>query len=205
MSAETPPPLPPLPPPPRRWGRRIGLAAAALGALGLLGLVALIALRVAGLIAFYRLPTASMTPAINRDDNICVEGITYLYRQPVRGEIIAFKSDGLPGMPPGEKYVKRVVGLPGERLRVSGGTLYVNDEPASSCNKNGEIHYTDGLGTHLRREDETFTVPADSYFVLGDNSPVSADSRTWGAIPARAVVGRAVFCYAPAADAGWIQ
>lgn len=204
MSGEIPPPLPP-PPRPRRWGRRIGIAAAVVGAVGLLGFVALIALRVAGLIAFYRLPTASMAPAINRDDNICVEGITYLRRPPARGEIIAFKSDGLPDTTPGEKYVKRVVGLPGEQLRITGGTLYVNDEPVSLRNKDGEIRYTNTVGLHLRREDKTFVVPADSYFVLGDNSPNSADSRVWGAIPARAVAGRVVFCYLPAADAGRIR
>ena len=201
-----PPPRPARAPPARRgWGGELGIAAAGVGVFGTTGVVALVALRVAGLIAVYKIPSATMAPAINRNDDIFVEGLTYLHRRPARGEVITFKNDGLPGVSPGEKYVKRLVGLPGDRLRIAGGTLYVNDETAFFRNKNGEIHYTNGIGTHLRREDETFVVPADSYFVLGDNSPVSADSRIWGAIPAHSVVGRAVFCYEPAADAGWIR
>ena len=178
MSGDVPPlPSPPPPPLPRRqWGWKIGIAAAVVGICVCTVVIVLVVLRVIGLIGVYKIPSATMAPAINRNDDIFVEGITYLRRRPVRGEVIAFQGDGLSGVHPGEKYVKRLIGLPGDRLRISGGTLYVNEEPASFRNRNGEIHYTTGIGTHLRHEEETFIVPTDSYFVLGDNSPVSADS-----------------------------
>ncbi len=204
--AGLPPPLPPLRRlAPARWGLRIAIVAAVLGVFVFLGFCALIALRVGGMIVPYKIPTANMAPAINRDDQIFMEGITYRFRPPARGEIIVFEADALPNTKPGERYVKRLVGLPGDRLRISGGTLYINDQPSPLRNKAGEMHYTTGMGTYLRDDGDTFTVPYGKYFVLGDNSPNSADSRMWGAIPTGWVTGRAVYCYRPSRNAGWLR
>ena len=201
-----PPPLPAPRRPSSKWsGRNAGIAAAVFGACIFLCFCVVVALRVYGLIEVYKMPSASMAPAINRDDNILVEGITYRYKQPARGDLIVFKGDELPRTKPGERYIKRLVGLPGDHLRISDSTLYINDEPALFRNKEGEIHYATGLGPYLRREGETFTVPDGSYFVLGDNSPNSADSRMWGAIRTSLVTGRAVFCYFPSQNVGWLR
>ena len=166
----------------------------------------LVGLSVIGYVRFLRLHADSMAPAIQGDDDICVERLTYLFRQPRRGDIIIFKANDIPQAKLGELYVKRVVGLPGERLRLSGGTLYVNEQPVLLRNRAGDIRYASStFGTYLRDDGDACMVPEATYFVLGDNPIRSFDSRMWGSVPASAVVGRVAFCYEPAKDAGWVR
>ena len=124
----------------------------------------------------YSIPSRSMAPTLEPGDQIVVT--RYVRSRPERGDVIVFRS------PAGgeELLVKRVVALPGDlidsrlgRVRIGGHTLpepYVLREAAS-----GAI--------------ESQIIPADSYYVLGDNRDDSADSRSWGAVPAAYVVGRA--------------
>jgi signal peptidase I len=94
--------------------------------------------------------------------------------------------------------VKRDVGLPGDRVRIADGKLFINDEHVTLANAEGEIRYTNlPRSMYLHSAEKDFTVPADSYFVLGDNSPESADSRFWGCVPAKNILSRAWFCYYP--------
>ena len=172
--------------------------------------VALVALRLFGLLIPYSVPTAAMSPAIDAGDSILMEGITYLGKKPKRGDIVVFKTDDIrPGGPipqRGEIYMKRLVGFPGEKLRLADGILYVNEQPASFHNRDGEIHYPRLPGsTYLINDSQTVTVPEGCYFVLGDNSPHSADSRLWGFVPSKSVLGRAAFCYWPMRRMGSIK
>ncbi len=161
---------------------------------------------------FY-IPSSSMVPTLEEQDRMVVEKISYLFREPARGEVIVFAGDELPaegdggfdevvtavgrflGVIPADArdYVKRVIGLPGDTVLIEDGVVSVNgvelDEPY--------VVNTDD------RSFGPFEVPADRLFVLGDNRPNSADSRFGlGYIEMDHVVGRAAFVLWPFDHAG---
>lgn len=163
-------------------------------------------LRPLGLIRPFRMPTTAMTPSVSPGDHFMMDGLTYLIRKPRRGDIVVFKTDGIQSIPAGQIYIKRVVGEPGERLRITDGKAYVNDKPTSLRNAAGEIVYGSTPGQrHLLSGNETLIVPAGHYFVVGDNSTNSADSRHWGFLPANNIMGRAGFRYWPRHRIGLIE
>jgi signal peptidase I len=134
-----------------------------------------------------------------------MERFTFLKREPRRGDIVVFKTDGIERLPPDSGiFVKRVAGEPGERLQLSEGKLYVNGTNAHLSNASGEIHHT-SMGTYLGNKYETLTVPDGHYFVLGDNSTNSADSRFWGFLPVKNILGRVSFCYSPRQRTGSVK
>ena len=131
--------------------------------------------------------------------------MTFLARKPRRGDIIVFKSDGIASLPSATFYLKRVTGEPSDHVRISEGKLFVNDKQVALRNATGEIAYD--LPPHV----ETFslktdvTVPAGCYFVLGDNSTNSLDSRFWGSLPRENIIGRILFCYWPPQKVGGVK
>ena len=78
-----------------------------------------------------------------------MEGVTFIARQPHRGDVVVFSTDGIDSLPPATFYVKRVAGEPGDHLRISEGKLFVNDKEVSLSNAAGEIvyHMPPGAGT----------------------------------------------------------
>lgn len=107
----------------------------------------------------------------------------YLFRAPQRGDIIVFH-------PPGgvqEDFVKRVIGVPGDKIDIHDGRVYVNDDPLD------EKVETHPLGTL----EYPLTVPDGEYFVLGDNRRESNDSRRWGFARADQIIGRVMIRYWP--------
>jgi signal peptidase I len=177
----------------------------------LLGLAAsvpitLVLLRLFGLIIPFLIPQQSMAPALSGGDHALMEGFTYLTRKPQRGDVVVFRASNLPPLQDGVTYVKRVVGLPGERIRISDGKLYVDEHIVELNNRDGVIAYANWPDTtYLATRDSTVVVPQGHYFVLGDNSSNSLDSRFWGFLPAKAIRGRMWFCYWPPEDAGSIR
>jgi signal peptidase I len=165
----------------------------------------LIVLRVCGLVRPFSVPTGAMTPAVSPGDHIIMEGVTFLSRQPRRGDIVVFKSDGIGLVPPGTFYVKRVAGEPGDHLRISEGKLFINDKQVSLSNAVGEIVYDQPPGAERFSLKTDLTVPDDCYFVLGDNSTNSLDSRFWGSVPRGNIIGRVSFCYWPPQRAGGVK
>ena len=156
-----------------------------------------ISLRAAGLLIPYRIPAAGMQPAIQHDDQIAMEGVTYLFRTPRRGEMIVFSTNGIPSLAPNEVFVKRVAGVPGDRLRIADGRLLVNGQPAIFPPSGAKpVRYVNA-GNFLRTPSEEFLVPPQSYFVLGDNSINSLDSRYWGVVPKANLRGKVWFRYWP--------
>jgi signal peptidase I len=129
------------------------------------------------------IPTGSMIPTLNNGEAVLVVRIPYYFREPRRGEIIVFKYP----LNPSQEYVKRLIGLPGDTIEIKHGNVYVN----------GELLKED----YVKRKDDynygPIKVPKDSYFVLGDNRPVSVDSRSWGFVPKKNLVGQAILLLWP--------
>ncbi|HSY44247.1 MAG TPA: signal peptidase I [Candidatus Acidoferrum sp.] len=165
----------------------------------------LIILRLLGLFHVFYIPYGSMAPAISQGDSIAVEGLTFLMRSPRRGDIVVFKTQDTPPLTPGAFYIKRVAGLPGDHLLISGGELFIDDKLVTLSNNEGEIVYDMPLSASSFLLQTNVTVPDDCYFLLGDNSTNSLDSRFVGSIARNDIKGLAVFCYWPPARIGAIK
>ncbi|MFH1542038.1 MAG: signal peptidase I [bacterium] len=131
-------------------------------------------------IQIFWIPSGSMEPTLNISDRIVVNKVIYNFREPRREEIIVFRQVG---SYPGHKkdLIKRVIGLPGEILQIRNGFVFINDEMLE------EQH-------PLNREYSDFgpvTIPEGHYFMMGDNRPASADSRYWGFLPRKLIIGPA--------------
>ena len=166
---------------------------------------ALMILRLTGLVHPFSVPTGAMAPAISPGDHILMEGMSYLRHNPRRGDNVVFQTDGIASLPPAQIHVKRVAGLPGDHLRISDGHLFVNDKPVNLSNACGEILYFLPPGSPNFSPQTNVIVPNGSYFVLGDNSTNSFDSRFWGSVPRANILGRVSLCYWPPRRAGKIK
>ena len=134
------------------------------------------------LLAFFmRLPQVSglsMAPHIASGEFVLINTVAYRMHAPQSGDIIAFNHDD----PTPEVFIKRVVGLPGDTVRIDRGTVYVNGAPLSEP----YVHYPDD------RSFPQVTVPPNSLYVLGDNRADSDDSRFWGFVNESQVLGKAM-------------
>ena len=161
-----------------------------------------------GYLHCYRVPTGAMKPTLMPGDDFCMERVSYIFRQPRRGEIIVFRTAGIIGIPeptqpaPNRTFVMRIVGLPQDQLQLSGDTLLVNGKPDTALR---DIHLsTTTHAIYLSGPGSKVQVPADSYFVVGDNFNSSFDSRYWGFVPKKNINGRAAYRYWPLARAGFL-
>lgn len=174
----------------------------------------------------FRIPSASMMPTLLEGDFILVNKFTYGLRLPVlrteildlgeprRGDVVVFR------FPPDESmdYIKRVVGLPGDRIQYRDKQLYINGEPVP-MHYLGEYQGKGAPGARLLEErlgevthemlhipwrpgndypdriGAAVVVPPGHYFVMGDNRDNSNDSRVWGFVPRENLVGRAFFIW----------
>lgn len=166
----------------------------------------------------FEIPSKSMVETLLVGDHVFVDRVRFApetrwmgplvpYRDIRRGDIVVFLSPQQPGL----YVVKRIRGVPGDRLRVEQGRLYVNgalqDEPFVSRNGQqdpaadfpAEIPF--GASAEWRVQlpfyvkDGELTVPSDRYFAMGDNREISLDSRYWGFIPRENIIGRPMFIY----------
>jgi signal peptidase I len=175
-------------------------------AVTIIGAIAIVLAIKAFVINPYRIPSSSMEPTLHCarpaqgcearfSDRVLANRFIYHFTDPKRGDVVVFET------PPaasecggvGETFVKRIIGLPGERvqirLRQGAAFVYINgqrlDEP-----------YIE----HDRRDigpGETFRVPEGHYFVMGDNRSASCDSRVWGAVPEENLIGKVFMTYWP--------
>ena len=144
----------------------------------------------------YRIPSASMENTLLIGDRVLVDRISWRFSQPERGDIVVFH-------PPfdGPVLIKRIIGLPGDEVSLSGGFVYINgrrlNEPyvrRIAGHQEPSEPFSNGLPWSLQ---EPFKVPAGSYFVMGDNRTDSGDSREFGPIKRGQFVGRAFAKYWP--------
>ncbi len=202
MNPDTPPPLPKTVgvPTSRRSKVIIGLALVPVCLYG-----ALIVLRICGMVRPFSIPTDAMTPAVSAGDHIVMEGVTFVARQPRRGDIVVFRTDGVASLPPATLYIKRVAGEPGDHLRISEGKLFVNDQQVSLSNSLGQIVYSLPSRAEFLPPRLDLTVPQGCYFLVGDNSTNSLDSRYYGSIPRGNILGRVSFCFWPPQRVGAVK
>lgn len=179
----------------------------------------------------FRIPSGSMIPTLRVGDFILVEKFSYGVRLPVvpwrlfptgapeRGDVIVFRYPEDPSL----RYIKRVVGLPGDHVSLRDGWLYLDGERVAVAEA-GTYAGAQHRGATLYREElpgaphellrlperppleDDFVVPEGHYYVLGDNRDSSNDSRRWGPVPESHLVGEALvvwFSWGPGSDPDW--
>lgn len=133
----------------------------------------------------------SMVPNFHDKDYIITNKLAARFSQPVRGEVIILKN---PRNPEKEVFIKRVVGLPGETLKLSNGRVYINGNLLEEPYLTPDVQTT---GESVLKEGDEITIPADNYFVLGDNRRNSSDSRDFGLLKKELIIGQAYLRYWP--------
>jgi signal peptidase I len=133
---------------------------------------------------------SSMEPTLHNGQYLIISKIAYWVRPPERGDIIVLRPPG----DVGEDYIKRVIGLPGERIEVRDGKVWVDgvllDEPYIS---------------NLPDYPESWDLGEGEYVVLGDNRNNSDDSHKWGPLARESIVGKAWLCYWPPEQWGMVE
>ena len=162
------------------------------------------------IMAPFKIPSGSMRMTLIEGDRILVSKFIYRLHAPRRGDIVVFYHDWQPFrerlfdrsrpllerlFTPGRPFIKRLIGVGGDRVEIREGQVWVNDQRVSGHPIFETNHYYNqgpygGAG-------HTIHVPADAYFVLGDNSALSNDSRYWGFVPKRLMIGEAVCIFWP--------
>src|SRR5437870_6319973 len=142
--------------------------------------------------------------AVDTGDQVFVDKFSYNFVKPHRGDVFVFRTRNIPDI--GDQtqfYIKRLAGLPNDTLRIEPPKLYANGKLAEGYGfqrvmeaKNGYRGYGPGHSA-LADPTKTLQVPAHTYFAMGDNSYNSYDSRYWGPVPERNLVGRGLFVYWP--------
>jgi signal peptidase I len=150
----------------------------------------------------YRIPSSSMEPTLHCakpgawceghfSDRVLVNRLSYRFASPKRGQIVVFDAPAKAAQVCGEggTYVKRLIGLPGDRLSERNGVMYVNGH------KLAEPYLPKAY-----RDANTDTwprIPAGHYFFMGDDRRHSCDSRSWGTVPRKSLIGPLLFTYWP--------
>jgi len=148
--------------------------------------------------------------AVDTGDQVFVDKCSYNFVKPHRGDVFVFRTNNIPGIPGDAEtgqpfYIKRLAGLPGDTLRIEPPLLYVNGKLGDAYGFKRVMEARDGYRgygyvtgqSYLTNPNGSFQVPKNGYFVLGDNSYNSADSRYWGIVPEDNLVGRGLLVYWP--------
>jgi len=135
-------------------------------------------------------------------DQLFVDRVSYHFVRPQVGEGFVFRTGNIPDLGGDQYYIKRLVGVPGDELRIARPVLYRNGEPitgsvAFAKNATEADSYVGYRQEGRFRDGATVTVGEDQYMTLGDNSANSLDGRYWGTVPAKDAVGRPLFIYYP--------
>lgn len=133
---------------------------------------------------------SSMEPNFHNNEYILTDKISYRFTEPKRGEVVIFKSPKNPEV----DYIKRIIGLPSEQVKIQNGSVYINDK------KLGEPYLEETTILYpgsFMQEGVEITIPSNEYFVFGDNRSHSSDSREFGPISRNLIIGRAFMRYWP--------
>lgn len=140
----------------------------------------------------HKIKGQSMDPTFPDKEYLLTEKVSYYIHEPQRGDVVVFQPP--PPNSDQDEFIKRIIGLPGEKVMVKVGKVYING------NQLKEAYLADTVYTGTEgymAEAQEFTVPAGQYFVMGDNRPHSSDSRSWGPVAKAKISGRAWIVYWP--------
>jgi signal peptidase I len=158
----------------------------------------------------YKIPTTSMVPTLMPGDKIFVSKVAYGPKVPFtplrlpglksleRGEVVVF-------VPPSDRnkaYIKRLIGLAGDRVLIKDGNIYVNGKQIADPRIARNYYYNQG---QCVKDDKEVIVSKGKYFFLGDNSINSQDSRYWGVADEKDIIGKAIFIWWPPKRVGMIE
>lgn len=132
----------------------------------------------------------SMEPNYHNDEYILTDKVSYRFREPDRGDVIIFRAPTNPDV----DYIKRIIALPGEQVKIQNGQVYVNNQPLAEGYVEGT---TPLLPASTMQEGVPIVVADGELFVMGDNRAHSSDSREFGPIDMKSVIGRAFLRYWP--------
>ncbi|WP_319423349.1 signal peptidase I [Pleurocapsa sp. FMAR1] len=134
------------------------------------------------------IPSGSMLPTLQINDRLIIDKISYDFSNPKRGDIVVFNpTKTLEAENFHEAFIKRLIGLPGDKVEVKNGKVYVNNLPIKENYLEARPDYQWG----------PVVVPTNSYLVLGDNRNNSYDSHYWGFVPRQNIIGKAMFRFWP--------
>ena len=158
----------------------------------------------------FRIPSESMVPTLQIGQRVLVDRVSFRFTDPDRGDIVVFKPPSgadsescgaehasdqpCPTHTPDRSdtnFIKRVVGLPGDKLTVKQGYVYIDGE------RQDEPFVRPSADCATCNLEKPVTVPPDHYFMMGDNRGESADSREWGPVPEKWIIGKAFATYWP--------
>ena len=154
------------------------------------------------LVQAFKIPTGSMRTTLLEGDLILVNKFIYgakipfvdlnlpAVRQPRRGDVVVF----IYPENPKKDFIKRLVAIEGETAEIENGTIFINGQPLLDTVFSQRYYYNRG---EFGQEGQKIVVPKNSIFVLGDNSASSQDSRFWGFVPRKNILGKAILIYWP--------
>ena len=142
---------------------------------------------------------ASMEPTFEDRQYLIIDEISYYFRKPHRGEVVIFRYP----RDPSQFFIKRIIGLPGERVEIQGGRVMIFNALHPEGALMEEMYLSPpNRPTHPHL---SISLDADEYFVLGDNRDSSSDSRVWGPLPDKLIIGRVVFRVLPLNQFGVVE
>jgi signal peptidase I len=143
------------------------------------------------------IPSGSMIPSLLINDRIIVDKVSYQFNPPQRGEIIVFYPPESPAIEDtSQPFIKRIIGLPGDRIRIDSGKVFVNDRPLTE----------EYIAAPPNYKIPALTVPPNAYWVMGDNRNFSNDSHVWRFLPKQNIIGRACLRFWPFDQRfGWLN
>jgi signal peptidase I len=140
------------------------------------------------MLSAYVIPSGSMLETLQIGDHILASKVSYIIGRPKAGDIAVFEYP----LEPNKDFIKRIIGAPGDRIEIKDKVVYRNGEPLHEPYKQ-----TRGFGFTINIADDIpeFTVPAEFYFVMGDNRDSSSDSRYWGFVHRKSFKGKSFIIY----------
>lgn len=147
----------------------------------------------------FKIPSGSMRPTLMEGDKLFVNKFIYRFKPIQRGDIVVFKYP----VDLKKDFIKRMVAFENETVEIKDGKIYVDEKPLNDLEAFGKFYYYnhDPFGG----PNEKIRVPKDSYYVLGDNSANSTDSRFWGFVPKKNLLGKAIFRWWPPRRMGSLE
>lgn len=162
---------------------------------------------------------------VTSGDFLFVNRWSWNFRLPRRGEVMVFSTQDIESLPQGTHYIKRMCGLPGETLSIHPPEFWINGKPVTEPHAIGRVARKEQLAPWappyagyrladnataifsraLRTSDDSIHLADDEYFAMGDNTPNSQDSRYWGPVPRRNLLGPAAVVYWPFMSKRWGQ